>query len=141
MRPIRKNAEHFFGRKKNVAEQNHTKGVPAPNAYFLAVRLLDGKIEPYKAFNGDNILIFTLFIGQYDGNITSLDFQFDKKPYWIRIMYNVHEDPKNYSQWILDHPSFERFREPLIYDYLEFTFNGAEFLKGYKKFKKIKGIY
>jgi hypothetical protein len=26
LRPIRKNAKHFFGRKKNVAEQNTTKG-------------------------------------------------------------------------------------------------------------------
>jgi len=28
-RPIRKNAEHFYGRKKNVAEKNGTKGVLA----------------------------------------------------------------------------------------------------------------
>ena len=43
--------------------------------------------------------------------------------------------------WIIDHPSFERFREPLIYDYLEFTFNGTVFLGDYKKFKEIKEIY
>jgi hypothetical protein len=105
-------------------------------AQFLAVRLLDGKIEPYKAFNGDNELVFSVGI-QYGGTIDNFDFQFDKKPYWIRIMYNVHEDPKNYSQWILDHPSFERYAEPLIYDYLEFYFNGTEFIGDYKKFKEV----
>jgi hypothetical protein len=26
LRPIRKNAQHFYGRKKNVAEQNTKKG-------------------------------------------------------------------------------------------------------------------
>jgi hypothetical protein len=106
-------------------------------AQFLAVRLLDGKIEPYKAFNGDNELVFSVGI-QYGGIIDNYDFQFDKKPYWIRIIYNVHEDPKNYSQWILDHPSFERYAEPLIYDFLEFTFNGVKFIGDYKKLNEVK---
>jgi len=106
-------------------------------AQFLAVRLLDGKIEPYKAFNGDNELIFSVGI-QYGGIIDNFDFQFDKKPYWIRIIYNVHKDPKNYSQWVIDHPTFRKYGEPLIYDYLDFTFNGVKFIGDYKKLNEVK---
>jgi len=112
-------------------------GGNAASADFIAVRLLDGKIEPYNAFNGDNNLSFLVLIGQDRGNINNLDVQFDKKHFWIRIIYNVRKDPKNYSQWVLDHPSFEKYGEPYIYDYLEFTFNGVEFIGDYKKLKEI----
>jgi len=115
-------------------------GGNAATANFLTVRLLDGKIEPYKAFNGDNKLIFLFLIGQNGGNITSFNYQFNKKPFWIRIIYNVHEDPKNYSQWIIDHPSFEKWASPYIYDFLEFTFNGIEFIGDYTKFYEIENF-
>jgi hypothetical protein len=103
-------------------------------ASFLAIKLLDGKIEPYLAFNGDNKLDFSVGI-QYGGIIEDFSIQFDKTPFYIKILFNLRKDLENYSQWTED-PDF-RYAKPNIYDILEFTFNGTEFLGDYAQFNEI----
>ena len=105
------------------------------SASFLAIKLLDGEIEPYLAFNGDNRLEFSVGI-QFGGIISNFDIQFEETPFWIKILFNLREDPENYSQWTGD-PDF-RYAKPYTYDILEFTFNGTEFLGDYTKFNEIK---
>jgi hypothetical protein len=89
-------------------------------ASFLALRFLDGKIEPYPAFNGDNNLEFSVGT-QYNGIIEDFNIQFNEKPFSFLIDYNPSES-FNY-----DKPN----------EFLEFTFNGSEFMGDYNKFNKI----
>jgi hypothetical protein len=97
---------------------------------FLAIKLLDGKIEPYLAFNGDNKLEF--HVGRI---IENYNIQFDETPFYIKIIFNLRKDLENYSKWTED-PDF-RYVKPNIYDILEFTFNGTEFLGDYAQFNEI----
>jgi hypothetical protein len=89
-------------------------------ASFLALRFLDGKIEPYLAFNGDNKLEFSVGT-QFYGIIEYFKVQFDEKPFSIKIDYN---------------PS-ESFNHDKPNEFLEFTFNGSEFIGDYIKFNEI----
>jgi len=87
---------------------------------FVAVRLLDGKLEPYMAFNGDNYL--GLLAGEQNGGIIQhhFDLQFNEKPFSIRIFYNPHG--------ISD-------REPD--SFLDFIFNGSEFMGDYNRLNEV----
>jgi hypothetical protein len=103
-------------------------------ASFLAIKLLDEKIEPYMAFNGDNTLGF-LVGTQYGGVIENFMVQFGETPFKIKILFNLRENLGNNSQWTED-PDF-RISKTYIYDILEFTFDGTEFLGDYAKFNEI----
>lgn len=89
------------------------------HASFVAVRLLDGRIEPYLAFNGNNHLGFMVGT-QFGGIIEDFDIQFDEEPFLIRIFYNPHEINSRQPNNILD-----------------FAFNGTEFLGDYSRFNEI----
>jgi hypothetical protein len=104
------------------------------SASFSAIKLLDEKIESYMAFNGDNKLKFSVGT-QYGGVIDNFAVQFNKTPLWIKIIFNVRESSANNSQWTED-PDI-KYAEPYIYDILEFSFNGTEFLGDYAKFNEI----
>jgi hypothetical protein len=89
------------------------------NASFVAVKFLDGKFEPYLAFNGDNYLEFLWFVGGVSGIIEDVDVQFDKEPFLIKVFCTPdHVDSKSQK----------------IYN---FTFNGIEFLGSYSEVKEI----
>jgi hypothetical protein len=104
------------------------------SASFLAIKLLDEKIEPYMAFNGENTLGF-LVGTQFGGVIENFRVQFDKTPFWVKIVFDLREGSASDSQWTGD-PDI-KYAEPYIYDILEFSFNGTEFLGDYAKFNEI----
>lgn len=99
---------------------------------YLAIKLLDGSIEPYPIFNGDNNIDFC-FGPQW--SIDAVDHQFDEMDYWIKIIYNLREDKEKYPKFITE--NYYRYAEPYIYDILKFTYNGSVFLGDYKTFDEI----
>jgi hypothetical protein len=97
-------------------------GGAAVNASFLAVRLLDGKIEPYLAFNGDNYLELYWYVGGVrgvGGIIENVRVQFDNEPFSINVFCTPSQGD-NESQNVYN-----------------FTFNGTEFLGNYSEVNEI----
>jgi len=89
------------------------------HASFVAVRLLNGKIEPYLAFNGDNSLGF--HVADHAGSIIkNFHTQFNEKPFSIRIFYNPGE-----------------INSPQSGGTLDFIFNGSEFMGDYNRLNEV----
>lgn len=86
------------------------------NGSYVAVKLTDKKILPYKAFNGESDLSFNYLVGDKNGGIADFEDNFDQNetPFQIKIIYDV-------------------FRKK---DLL-FTFNGSEFIGDYEKFYEL----
>jgi hypothetical protein len=103
------------------------------------MELKNGMLIPYMAFNGNYIFDYLSDPGMRDSRIYSLDCIFNKNPFKIKIVFDVHEDRENYSEWVKNKSDPEiQFARYYIYDILEFDFNGSEYIGDYEKFMEIK---
>jgi hypothetical protein len=145
---VDKTVLHLFARMKytdiyNLDENKYvfcayTQWGNTRSVRFVTMELKNNILVPYMAFNNDHTF---RYVSAPSEGVWRIDLAADiskNNPYKIKIVYDVHEDKKNYFKWKKTKAdSGIIFTMYEVYDILEFNYNGSEYVGDYDKFIEI----